>query len=118
MQSEAGKALPFLFVVNLQVPGPPWYSLVAYFASDRPIRAQPQSLLHRFYSSADDSFRNARFKLIPRIAEVTRGLLQMLPPPEAGPIFPRACAYRLPAPALVSDSLTSFPSSLAVALQQ
>ncbi|CAI5521151.1 unnamed protein product, partial [Closterium sp. Naga37s-1] len=67
MQSEAGKKLPFVFVLNLQVPGKPNYSCVAYFAADRPVK--PDSLLGRFVNAEDDSFRNSRFKLIPRIEE-------------------------------------------------
>ncbi|CAI5521075.1 unnamed protein product [Closterium sp. Naga37s-1] len=67
MQSEAGKKLPFVFVLNLQVPGKPNYSCVAYFAADRPVKKD--SLLGRFVNAEDDSFRNSRFKLIPRIEE-------------------------------------------------
>ncbi|CAI5462599.1 unnamed protein product [Closterium sp. Yama58-4] len=67
MQSEAGKKLPFVFVLNLQVPGKPNYSCVAYFAADRPVKKD--SLLGRFVNTEDDAFRNSRFKLIPRIEE-------------------------------------------------
>ncbi|XP_024530767.1 protein ENHANCED DISEASE RESISTANCE 2 isoform X2 [Selaginella moellendorffii] len=66
VQTPAGKALPFIFVVNLQVPAKPNYSLVFYYAADRPIR--PGSLLDKF-ANGDDAFRNARFKLIPSIVE-------------------------------------------------
>ena len=67
-QSEAGRKLPFVFVLNLQIPGSPQYSLVCYFASDRPLREG--SLLQRFADAKDDAYRNKRFKLIPRIEEV------------------------------------------------
>ncbi|GBG71577.1 hypothetical protein CBR_g8993 [Chara braunii] len=50
----------------VQVPGPEHHSLVFYFASEKPVR--PASLLDRFISG-DDTFRNERFKLIPRIVE-------------------------------------------------
>ncbi|KAJ7566821.1 hypothetical protein O6H91_02G120000 [Diphasiastrum complanatum] len=66
VQSEAGKKLPFILVINLQVPARPNYSLVFYFGSNRPIR--PGSLLDKFVNG-DDAFRNSRFKLIPSIVE-------------------------------------------------
>ncbi|KAJ7523493.1 hypothetical protein O6H91_18G051900 [Diphasiastrum complanatum] len=66
VQSEAGKKLPFILVVNLQVPARPNYSLVFYFGSNRPIRSG--SLLDEFVHG-DDTFRNSRFKLIPSIVE-------------------------------------------------
>lgn len=50
-----------------QVPGKPNYNTVFYFSADRPLK--PGSLLQRF-ADGSDSFRNARFKLIPRIVEV------------------------------------------------
>ncbi|KAM5551614.1 protein ENHANCED DISEASE RESISTANCE 2-like [Rosa sericea] len=66
IQSEAGKKLPFVLVVNLQVPATPNYSLVLYYASDRPVN--PNSLLAKFVDGSD-MFRNARFKLIPSIVD-------------------------------------------------
>lgn len=66
IQSEAGRQLPFILIMNLQVPATPNYSLVFYFAADRPIRKG--SLLDRF-ANGDDTFRDSRFKLIPRIVE-------------------------------------------------
>eukprot|EP00850_Spirogloea_muscicola_P000115 SM000001S04517 [mRNA] locus=s1:651473:659263:- [translate_table: standard] len=66
MQREGPKKAPFILVCNLQVPGKPNYSMVFYFASDRTLR--PGSLLQRFVDG-DDIFRNARFKLIPSIAQ-------------------------------------------------
>ncbi|PIA45690.1 hypothetical protein AQUCO_01600133v1 [Aquilegia coerulea] len=66
VQSEAGKKIPFILVVNLEVPAKPNYSLVLYYGADRPINKE--SLLGRFVDGTD-SFRDARFKLIPRIVE-------------------------------------------------
>ncbi|KAL3700947.1 hypothetical protein R1sor_018969 [Riccia sorocarpa] len=66
VQSAAGKIAPFIFVVNLQVPAKPNYSMVFYYVADRPLRKG--SLLDRFVNG-DDAFRNARFKLIPSIVE-------------------------------------------------
>ncbi|ERN10354.1 hypothetical protein AMTR_s00026p00072550 [Amborella trichopoda] len=66
VQSNAGKKLPFIFVVNLEVPATPNYSLVLYYGADRPLKTG--SLLHKFVEGSD-VYRNARFKLIPRIIE-------------------------------------------------
>ncbi|KZV22562.1 protein ENHANCED DISEASE RESISTANCE 2 [Dorcoceras hygrometricum] len=66
VQSEAGKKLPFIFVINLEVPARPNYSLVIYFAADRPINKS--SLLGKFVDGTD-MFRDSRFKLIPSIIE-------------------------------------------------
>ncbi|XP_077238035.1 ENHANCED DISEASE RESISTANCE protein (DUF1336) isoform X2 [Tasmannia lanceolata] len=66
VQSEAGKKLPFILVINLEVPAKPNYSLVLYYGADRPINQG--SLLSKFVNGTD-AFRNARFKLIPRIVE-------------------------------------------------
>ncbi|KAH9296787.1 hypothetical protein KI387_028469, partial [Taxus chinensis] len=63
---EACKALPFILVINLQVPAKPNYSMVFYFGANRPIRKG--SLLDKF-ANGDDMFRDERFKLIPSIAE-------------------------------------------------
>ncbi|KVH88316.1 hypothetical protein Ccrd_024152 [Cynara cardunculus var. scolymus] len=65
-KSDAGKKLPFVFVMNLQVPAKPNYSLVLYFAADTPV--VKNSLLGRFIDESD-SFRLSRFKLIPSIVE-------------------------------------------------
>ncbi|KAF9614407.1 hypothetical protein IFM89_018552 [Coptis chinensis] len=64
--SEAGKKLPFILIINLEVPAKPYYSLVMYYGADRPIKKG--SLLGRFVDGTD-MFRDARFKLIPRIVE-------------------------------------------------
>uniref|UniRef100_A0A0D6R473 START domain-containing protein n=1 Tax=Araucaria cunninghamii TaxID=56994 RepID=A0A0D6R473_ARACU len=66
VQGEAGKKLPFIFIINLQVPAKPNYSMVFYFGANRPIRKG--SLLDKFVNG-DDMFRDERFKLIPSISE-------------------------------------------------
>ncbi|MED6121883.1 hypothetical protein PIB30_034307 [Stylosanthes scabra] len=66
VQLEEGKKLPFILVFNLQVPAKPNYSLVLYYASDRPIKED--SLLAKFVEGTD-AFRDSRFKLIPSIVE-------------------------------------------------
>ncbi|MED6150076.1 hypothetical protein PIB30_068746 [Stylosanthes scabra] len=63
---EEGKKLPFILVFNLQVPAKPNYSLVLYYASERPIKED--SLLAKFVDGTD-AFRDSRFKLIPSIVE-------------------------------------------------
>ncbi|XP_043701322.1 protein ENHANCED DISEASE RESISTANCE 2-like isoform X2 [Telopea speciosissima] len=66
VQSKAGKKLPFMLIINLEVPAKPNYSLVLYYGADRPVRKE--SLLGRFVDGTD-IFRNARLKLIPSIVE-------------------------------------------------
>ncbi|PNY04600.1 lipid binding protein [Trifolium pratense] len=66
VQSEVGKKLPFILVINLQVPAKPNYSLVLYYAADRPINKN--SLLAKFVDGSD-VFRDSTFKLIPSIVE-------------------------------------------------
>ncbi|KAL2465615.1 Protein of unknown function (DUF1336) [Abeliophyllum distichum] len=66
VQTAAGKKLPFILVINLEVPAKPNYSLVLYYAADRPVNKN--SLLGKF-ANGTDSFRDSRFKLIPSIAE-------------------------------------------------
>ena len=66
VQSKVGKKLPFILVFNLQVPAKPNYSLVLYYASERPINKD--SLLDKFLEG-NDMFRDSRFKLIPSIVE-------------------------------------------------
>ncbi|EPS71915.1 hypothetical protein M569_02843, partial [Genlisea aurea] len=65
-QSAAGKKLPFILVVNLQVPAKPNYSLVLYYAADKPVNKN--SLLDKFVEGTD-MFRDSRLKLIPSIVE-------------------------------------------------
>eukprot|EP00250_Pteridium_aquilinum_P016191 c22992_g1_i1 orf=435-2675(-) len=66
VKSNQVKKLPFVLVINLQIPAKPNYSLVFYYGANKPIR--PGSLLHKFVTG-DDAFRNSRLKLIPRIVE-------------------------------------------------
>ncbi|CAN0838556.1 Protein ENHANCED DISEASE RESISTANCE 2 [Linum grandiflorum] len=83
LQTAAGKKLPFVLVINLQVqispsddklnlilvfqiPAKPNYSLVLYYAADRPVNKE--SLLGKFIDGTD-MFRDSRFKLIPSIVE-------------------------------------------------
>ncbi|XVE71085.1 hypothetical protein DITRI_Ditri10aG0121900 [Diplodiscus trichospermus] len=66
VQSDAGKKLPFILVINLEVPAKPNYSLVLYFAAERPVNKN--SLLGKFVDGTD-MFRDSRFKLIPSIIE-------------------------------------------------
>ncbi|KAG7610804.1 START domain [Arabidopsis suecica] len=66
IQSEPGKKLPFILVINLQVPAKPNYCLVLYYAADRPVNKT--SSLGKFVDGSD-SYRDARFKLIPSIVQ-------------------------------------------------
>ncbi|KAL3629634.1 hypothetical protein CASFOL_026856 [Castilleja foliolosa] len=66
VQSVDGKKLPFIFVINLEVPAKPNYSLVLYYAANRPVNKN--SLLGKFIDGSD-MFRDSRFKLIPSIVE-------------------------------------------------
>ncbi|XXG58140.1 hypothetical protein AAC387_Pa04g0528 [Persea americana] len=65
-QSARRSLKSFIFAVNLQVPGRDHHSAVFYFATDDPI--PPDSLFYRFVHG-DDSFRNARFKIVNRIVK-------------------------------------------------
>ncbi|GMH30666.1 hypothetical protein Nepgr_032509 [Nepenthes gracilis] len=66
VQSEAGKKLPFILVVNLQIPARPNYNMVFYYAADRPVNRS--SLLGKFVEG-NELFRDSRFKLIPSIVK-------------------------------------------------
>ncbi|TVU05717.1 hypothetical protein EJB05_48896 [Eragrostis curvula] len=66
VQSEVAKKIPFILVINLQVPAKPNYNLVMYYAAERPVNKD--SLLGRFIDGTD-AFRDSRFKLIPSIVE-------------------------------------------------
>ncbi|OAY46949.1 protein ENHANCED DISEASE RESISTANCE 2-like isoform X3 [Manihot esculenta] len=66
VQTEAGKKIPFILVINLQIPAKPNYSMVLYYAADRPVNES--SLLGKFIDGTD-MFRDSRFKLIPSIIE-------------------------------------------------
>ncbi|KAG8372634.1 hypothetical protein BUALT_Bualt12G0087000 [Buddleja alternifolia] len=65
-QSDLGKKLPFILVINLEIPARPNYSLVLYYAAHRPVNKD--SLLGKFIDGTD-SFRDSRFKLIPSIVQ-------------------------------------------------
>lgn len=60
-------ALQGIIYFLFQVPAKPNYSLVLYYASERPVNKN--SLLGHFVNGTD-MFRDARFKLIPSIVEV------------------------------------------------
>jgi hypothetical protein len=66
VQSEAAKKIPFILIINLQVPAKPNYNLVMYYGAERPVNKD--SLLGRFVDGTD-AFRDSRFKLIPSIVE-------------------------------------------------
>lgn len=69
------RELPKLvFAVNLCVPGTYVYHKVAYFGTDNVEEIEERStpfgrLMYKFIYGEDDQFRNATFKLIPRIVE-------------------------------------------------
>ncbi|CAM8879179.1 unnamed protein product [Rhodiola kirilowii] len=66
-QEATGKSRKsFVFAVNLQIPGRDHHSAVFYFAAVEPI--EKESLLYRFING-DNAFRNARFKIVNRIAK-------------------------------------------------
>ncbi|KAL4279189.1 hypothetical protein GQ457_03G027590 [Hibiscus cannabinus] len=56
----------FFFVINLQVPGTPRYTLAMYYMMKSPLADHP--LLYKFVNG-DDAFRNSRFKVIPFISK-------------------------------------------------
>lgn len=66
---------PFIFVVNIILPGPPFYHGVFYYAVDdistiNGSDGTPSSkLCQRFLFGGSDDFRDRTFKLIPRIVE-------------------------------------------------
>lgn len=65
---HATNLLEEIVVVSLfQVPARPNYSLVLYYAADRPVNKN--SLLGKFIDGSD-MFRDSRLKLIPSIVEV------------------------------------------------
>lgn len=66
LAKASSKSDPFIFAVNLQVPGKEPRSAVFYFVTDEPILEG--SLLYRFIHE-DDAFRNSRFKMINRIVK-------------------------------------------------
>lgn len=67
---------PFIFCVNITVPGPPHYHLLMYYAIDDMTTIRPQvpsdetpftRLASKFFFGSSDRFRDSTFKLIPRI---------------------------------------------------
>ncbi|KAL8090418.1 protein ENHANCED DISEASE RESISTANCE 2-like [Apium graveolens] len=56
----------FFFIINIQVPGTPMYSLAFYYMMSTPLEECP--LLENFVNG-DDAYRNSRFKLIPYISK-------------------------------------------------
>lgn len=66
---------PFVFAVNIILPGPPNYHLVFYYAVDNMSLidgsdGSPSSkLCNEFFFGDDDNFRDNTFKLIPQIIE-------------------------------------------------
>lgn len=85
-ENEPGSELPpFIFCVNIVIPGTPYYHLVFYYAVDNysmidPDVLKPNSknaspfpeftdLAVKFFFGDSDKFRDKTFKLIPRIAK-------------------------------------------------
>ncbi|KAL7549963.1 hypothetical protein ACHAWF_013217, partial [Thalassiosira exigua] len=66
---------PYVFVVNIALPGPPHYHMVYYYAVDDLSMIDgsdgtPSSrLCNEFFFTKDDAFRDNTFKLIPQIIE-------------------------------------------------
>ncbi|XP_057427402.1 protein ENHANCED DISEASE RESISTANCE 2-like isoform X2 [Lotus japonicus] len=67
VQQYAAKGGPeFFFVINIQMPGSPMYSIALYYMLKTPLEDNP--LLQSFVDG-DDAYRNSRFKLIPYISK-------------------------------------------------
>jgi len=62
---------PYLFIVQFQVPGPPFLSFVAYFAAKPGAieTVSPFSRLFADFVDGTDAFRDSRFKFIPRVVK-------------------------------------------------
>mmetsp|Transcript_21299 Transcript_21299/g.49310 ORF Transcript_21299/g.49310 Transcript_21299/m.49310 type:complete len:916 (+) Transcript_21299:701-3448(+) len=66
---------PFMFIVNIVLPGPPFYHGVFYYAIDDMSTVDGSSgtpsskLCKQFFFGDSDSFRDRTFKLIPQIVE-------------------------------------------------
>jgi hypothetical protein len=67
---------PFIFCINITVPGKPFFHLVFYYAVDDMSLIQPgeggkgdsfNNVASKFFFGSSDKFRNSTFKLIPRI---------------------------------------------------
>ena len=71
----ASEMPPFVFAINISLPGPPNYHLVFYYAVDDMAiidgsEGTPSSkLCNEFFFDKDDDFRDNTFKLIPKIVE-------------------------------------------------
>jgi len=64
---------PYIVMVHIQVPGPPYYSFVAYFVPSDPKIFEKDTpftkIAKSFFFGDDEEFRNQRFKFIPKIVE-------------------------------------------------
>eukprot|EP00526_Cylindrotheca_closterium_P030190 CAMPEP_0113630446 /NCGR_PEP_ID=MMETSP0017_2-20120614/15817_1 /TAXON_ID=2856 /ORGANISM="Cylindrotheca closterium" /LENGTH=366 /DNA_ID=CAMNT_0000540907 /DNA_START=197 /DNA_END=1297 /DNA_ORIENTATION=+ /assembly_acc=CAM_ASM_000147 len=65
---------PFIFAVNLSIPGTQTYHLVSYYGVENMEEIEQQTtpfgrLMNKFIFGDSDEFRNETFKLIPRIVE-------------------------------------------------
>ena len=62
----------WVFVVQIMVPGPPFYSYCAYFEGDKKLIEEDTPfgrVAHPFFNGNDEDFRNNRFKLIPKVVD-------------------------------------------------
>jgi len=75
-RKSKGDMPPFIFCVNILIPGPPFYHFVFYYAVDDMSRIKPQpddqsdpfnKIASKFFFGESDKFRDSTFKLIPRI---------------------------------------------------
>ena len=75
LNGEPSDMPPFVFCVNISIPGPPNYQLVFYYAVDDMSLIDgsdgtPSSkLCNEFFFEKDDAFRDNTFKLIPQVIE-------------------------------------------------
>lgn len=65
---------PFIFAVNLSIPGTQTYHLISYYGVENMDEIQQEKtpfgrLMNKFIFGKSDEFRNETFKLIPRIVE-------------------------------------------------
>lgn len=78
-QKSTGDMPPFIFCVNIMVPGPPFYHMVFYYAVDDISQIKPHEqgeeaagdplnrLASKFFFGSSDKVRDSMFKLIPRV---------------------------------------------------
>lgn len=62
----------WVFVVQIMVPGPPFYSYCAYFEGDKKLIEEDTPfgrVAHPFFNGNDEEYRNNRFKLIPKVVD-------------------------------------------------